>query len=280
MPTIRIPIPQKNPPFMHRRGVSAFQAPSNVPSTQGLGAFLTRLLAPPVLPAPSIFDGVRLARGMGGFFAPASFVLPASNVFPQYAQRGLGRLAPRRFPRSGMGDDDGGLTLDWNTPGAAAGNPTVSDLVAQGYSQTDAENLVINRVLGAGAATVANPNAAPTVAALMAAGVPQAQAQNMVTNYNTGSNLPIGWNSTPTSAASASSTNSSATNTGATVASVAGGTSTTTVPLTTQLANWFNGSTTLFGSAWKNSTLAIGGGVGFAALALFGSMSGGKKRKR
>jgi len=315
--TIRIPIPQTNPPFMHRsKGLSAYLAPSQQPATRGIGAFFASRAAP-VLPAPSIFSRfARRASGLGSFVAPASYALPGPSLFPQFARRGLGAVArTRRFPRSGMGEmmpmdymsqynpsyyydnyyDDfnaqgGSFPLpawmtdssaslspvpDYYASGANMGSPastpsqattsgpTVSDLVAQGYSQTQAENIVISRVLGSGT-SAANLDAFNTA-------LSQAQAK--------GTTLTAAQLSAVNNAAAQATPAQLATLTQQVSALSPTGTDAFST-LWASIQKWFNGSTTLFGSAWKNSTLVIGGGATIAGLALLSSMTGGKKTTR
>ena len=308
--TIRIPIPQTNPPFMHRsKGLSAYLAPSQAAATRGIGSFFASRAAP-VLPAPSIFS--RFARrGLGSFVAPASYALPGPSLFPQFARRGLGAVARgRRFPRGGMGftDTPGDFGIyptyyndifsaqssnpqlpdwmadsnlsvstrpDYYASGSSMGSPaatpspsstsgpTVSDLVAQGYSQTQAENIVISRVLGSGT-SAANLDAFNTsLTQAQAKGTTLTAAQLSALNNAAAQATPaqLATLAQQVSALSPTGTNAFST-------------------LWASIQTWFSGSTTLFGSAWKNSTLVIGGGAAVAGLALLTSMTGKKTTRR
>ena len=276
--TIRIPIPQTNPPFMHRsKGLSAFLAPSQPPATSGIGSFFASRAAP-VLPAPSIFSRfARRAGGLGSFVAPASYALPGPSLFPQFARRGMGAVARgRRFPRRGMG-------FTYASEGFGL-NPYYYDDILSAQDQLEpmpagetapaiAAVYSPEEIARAQAATVYSPEEIAraqsldawrqSLEAAQARGVTLTSAQSSALNTAVDTATPAQLTTLAQQVSALSPTGTDAFS-----------------KLWASVQTWFAGSTTLFGSSWKNQNLVFGGAAGVLGLALLSSMTGGRKTTR
>jgi hypothetical protein len=169
--------------------------------------------------------------------------------------------------------------------------------VAVGVPEAEAENMVINYTTGSdlpvgwdsGTTPAVTPVTVPVAATSQPASTTPSDNAAVVQGYQNALNIAIQnaqargvvFTSTQLSALQSAAATATSDQLISLISQVnaltaAGSTSS----LTTSLTNWFNGSTTLFGSVWKNQTLVLGGAAGVLGLALVSSMGGSKKRRR
>jgi len=264
--TIRIPIPQNNQPFMRR--------------ARGIGAFFASRASAPVLPAPSIFSPfARKANGLGSFVVPASYPLPAASVFSPFARRGLGYVARgRRFPRRGLGD-----LMDINTADMWNAYP-ISNIIPNGSSAVPGIPVYDAPTVSLPITAELTPPAAPTPAAVQAATPPSTNPALDAFNQALSNQMAAGLALTPAQTQALSQTAGAAT--AAQLATMtqqltqASPSADAFSQLWASIQRWFGGSSTLFGSTFKNTNLVLGGAAGVLGLALLSSAGGRKKRRK